>query len=66
MKMNELQKKMKRQKVKNESLTFSKLITPILFPEVLVEAADYCFSSLMFTSLVGVVTVLLIMSGTKI
>jgi len=33
---------------------------------VLVEAADYCFSSLMFTSVVGVITVLLLMSGLTI
>ena len=33
------------------------------FAEVLVEAADYCFSSMMFTSMVGLVTVLLLMSG---
>ena len=29
------------------------------------EADDYCFSSMMFTSVVGVVTVLLLMSGTQ-
>ena len=33
--------------------------------EVLVEAADYCFSSMMFTSMAGLVTVLFIMSGEK-
>ena len=31
----------------------------------MVEADDYCFSSMMFTSVVGVVTVLLLMSGTQ-
>ena len=30
------------------------------------EADDYCFSSMMFTSVVGVVTVLLLMSGTQL
>ena len=29
------------------------------------EADDYCFSSMMFTSVVGVVTVVLLMSGTQ-
>ena len=38
-------------------------VTSLIFTEVLVEAADYCFSSMMFTSMVGLVTVLLIMSG---
>merc|ERR1719410_1479661 len=33
---------------------------------VLVEADDYCFSSMMFTSVVGVVTVVLLMSGLSI
>ena len=38
----------------------------MLLPGVLVEADDYCFSSMMFTSVVGVVTVLLLMSGTQL
>ena len=38
----------------------------VYFAEVLVEAADYCFSSMMFTSMAGLVTVLFIMSGEKI
>jgi len=33
---------------------------------VLVDEADYCFSSLMFSSVVGVVTLLMIMSGVSI
>ena len=37
----------------------------VFFSEVLVEAADYCFSSMMFTSMAGLVTVLFIMSGEK-
>ena len=37
----------------------------LYFSEVLVEAADYCFSSMMFTSMAGLVTVLFIMSGEK-
>ena len=37
----------------------------VLLPGVLVEADDYCFSSMMFTSVVGVVTVVLLMSGTQ-
>ena len=37
----------------------------MLLPGVLVEADDYCFSSMMFTSVVGVVTVVLLMSGTQ-
>jgi len=34
--------------------------------KVLVEAADYCFSSMMFTSMAGLVTVLFLMSGLSI
>ena len=37
-----------------------------IFLGVLVAEADYCFSSLMFSSVVGVVTLLMIMSGASI
>ena len=37
-----------------------------VFLGVLVAEADYCFSSLMFSSVVGVVTLLMIMSGASI
>ena len=40
-------------------------ILPV-FLGVLVDEADYCFSSLMFSSVVGVVTLLMIMSGVSI
>ena len=40
-------------------------ILPV-FLGVLVDEADYCFSSLMFSSVVGVVTLLMIMSGASI
>ena len=40
-------------------------VSPV-FLGVLVDEADYCFSSLMFSSVVGVVTLLMIMSGVSI
>ena len=40
-------------------------VSPV-FLGVLVDEADYCFSSLMFSSVVGVVTLVMIMSGVSI
>ena len=38
----------------------------LAFPGVLVDEADYCFSSMMFSSVVGVVVLVMIMSGVTI